>query len=500
MSAFQQPGPWIQVESKKHEGRQYYSNTITNESQWEPPNGKDFISKSGEFITSRFMKYLSANPSIDLLEEGESQYRETGGTSPDFIQFVLDNASVVDMDINNLISITVNVIKTILERLGETPSELFSMVLFASGHGGSECISVFEHGKLSETTNVLTMPIVPPGKDGYNFTKIEGMNMAMAIAKKRGNLLTKEEKEPFRNRIIQQYRRVEREISESIDAMRLKISFIRYDITLAENVPEKIKKKEQNPNINTWYDPLKTMYDICKRNGMNCEGIDDPVNALINHLQSLIHELERQIQKENEKHALIREGIDSNFVAKVVNSSANMQILSSCTEKFANIMGLFVVKPSFEAKYPSYSRIIMIMLAEIDEIYRLTYKRDEIAINSLFKNEPRYKPNTTGMFYRLLDRFSQVYKGKELDVTKIIRRSELDPSLAILLIGNIFITQYPGFRIPSKMDIMYVNNCCRRTMPRPDPETIVGSPPKGGTRRRRVFGKKTRRRSYNKQK
>jgi hypothetical protein len=156
-----------------------------------------------------------------------------------------------------------------------------------------------------------------------------------------------------------------------------------------------------------------------------------------------------------------------------------MQILSSCTEKFANIMGLFVVKPSFEAKYPIYSRIIMIMLAEIDEIYRLTYKRDEIAINSLFKNEPRYKPNVTGMFYRLLDRFSQVYKGKELDVTKIIRRSELDPSRAILLIGDIFVMH------ASKMDIMYVNNCCRRTMPRPDPETIVGSPPKGGTRNKR---------------
>jgi hypothetical protein len=472
MSAFQQPGPWIEVESKKHTGRHYYSNTITNESQWEPPNGKDFISKSGEFITSRFMKYLSANPSIDLLEEGESQYRETGGTNPDFIQFVLDNASVVDMDINNLISITVNVIKTILERLGETPSELFSMVLFASGHGGSRCISNPELTNMVSSANVLSMPIVPPGQDGYNFTKIEGMNMAFAIAKKRGYPLSSKEKEPFRNRIIAKYIKFEREISEEIEVMRSKISTITSDITIAEKV-----------NETSTLDPLKTIRKLCKKYDVMCETVDDPVNALINHLRTRIKELELRIQKETEKVELIRMGIDEKSVANVVSSSANMQILTSCSKKFANIMGLFVVKPSFEAKYPSYSKIIMILLAEIDEIYRTIYKRDEIAINGLFINEPGYKPNV-GMFYRLLDGFSRVYKGKELNVRKMIVGAELDPSRAILLIGDIFITHM------SKIDIMYVNNCCRRTMPRPDPETIVGSPPKGGTRNKRP--KKTR--------
>jgi hypothetical protein len=472
MSAFQQPGPWIEVESKKHTGRHYYSNTITNESQWEPPNGKDFISKSGEFNTSRFMKYLSANPSIDLLEEGESQYRETGGTNPDFIQFVLDNASVVDMDINNLISITVNVIKTILERLGETPSELFSMVLFASGHGGSRCISNPELTNMASSANVLSMPIVPPGQDGYNFTKIEGMNMAFAIAKKRGYPLSSKEKEPFRNRIIAQYIKFEREISEEIAVMRSKISTITSYITIAEKV-----------NETSTLDPLKTIRKLCKKYDVMCETVDDPVNALINHLRTRIKELELRIQKETEKVELIRMGIDEKSVANVVSSSANMQILTSCSKKFANIMGLFVVKPLFEAKYPSYSKIIMILLAEIDEIYRTIYKRDEIAINGLFINEPGYKPNV-GMFYRLLDGFSRVYKGKELNVRKMIVGAELDPSRAILLIGDIFITHM------SKIDIMYVNNCCRRTMPRPDPETIVGSPPKGGTRNKRP--KKTR--------
>ena len=100
MSSFQQPGVWKKVEAEKHQGRHYYSNTITNEPQWEPPNGKDFISKTGEFNTARFMKYFIANPTIDILEEGESQYRETGGTNPDFIKVVLENASVVDMNIN----------------------------------------------------------------------------------------------------------------------------------------------------------------------------------------------------------------------------------------------------------------------------------------------------------------------------------------------------------------------------------------------------------------
>jgi hypothetical protein len=467
MSSFHQPGPWIEVESKKHTGRHYYSNTITNESQWEPPNGKDFISKSGEFNTSRFMKYLSANPNIDLLEEGESQYRETGGTSPDFIQFVLDNASVVDMDINNLMNITVNIIKTILEKLGEPPSELFSMVLFASGHGGSLCISNQERTNMASSANVLSMPIVPPGKDGYNFTKEEGMNMAIAIAKKRGNLLSREEKEPFRNRIIANYRRVEREIYEEVEAIRSKITTIAYDITIAEKVNEK-------PTI----DPLKTIHKLCKKYNVMCETVDDPVNVLIEHLRRRIHELELRIQKDNEKVEFIRTGVDANFVANVVNSSVNMQILTSCTKRFANIMGLFVVKPTFEAKYPIYSRIIMILLAEIDDIYRTIYKRDEIAINSLFINEPGYKANV-GMFYRLLDGFSRVYKGKELNVRKVVRGAELDPSRAILLIGDIFVMH------ASKIDIMYVNNCCRRTMPRPDPETIVGSPPKGGTRNKR---------------
>lgn len=479
MSSFQQPGPWIQVESEKHKGRHYYSNTITNESQWEPPNGKDFINKTGEFIPARFMKYFIANPTIDLLEEGESQYRETGGTNPDFIKVVLENASVVDMNINTLISITVNVIKTILERLREPPSELFSMVLFASGHGGSRCISNPELTNLASSVNVLSMPIVPPGQDGYNFTKIEGMNMAFAIAKKRGSQLSREEKEPFRNRIIAQYRKCEREISEELETMRSKILTIASDITIAENVNE-------NPNT----DPLKTITKLCKKYKVVCESMDDPNKVLIDHLQSRIKELELRIQNETEKVELIRTGIDERSVATVVNSSANMQILTSCTKKFANITGLFVVKPSFEAKYPRYSRIIMVMLAEIDDIYRTMYKRDELAINGLFINEPGYKPNV-GMFYRLLDGFSRVYKGRELNVRKMILGAELHPSQAILMIGDIFVTH------ASKIDIMYVNNCCRRTMPRPDPETIVGSPPKGGTRNRRH---KTRRHKTRRQK
>ena len=233
-----------------------------------------------------------------------------------------------------------------------------------------------------------------------------------------------------------------------------------------------------------------------------CETVDDPVNVLINHLRTRIKELELRIQKETEKVELIRTGIDANFVASVVSSSANMQILTSCTKKFANIMGLFVVKPSFEAKYPIYSRIIMIMLAEIDDIYRTMYKRDELAINGLFINEPGYKPNV-GMFYRLLDGFSQAYKGRELNVRKMILGAELHPSQAILLIGDIFLTTQivkqgdDSITVLSKMDIIYVNNCCRRTMPRPDPETIVGSPPKGGTRRRRP--KKTRRQKTRRQ-
>jgi hypothetical protein len=482
MSAFQQP--WIQVESEKHKGRHYYSNTITNESQWEPPNGKDFINKTGEFNVARFIKYLIANPTIDLLEEGESQYRETGGTNPDFIKVVLENVSVVDMNINTLISITVNVIKTILERLREPPSELFSMVLFASGHGGSRCISNPELTNMASSANVLSMPIVPPGQDGYNFTKIEGMNMAFAIAKKRGSQLSREEKEPFRNRIIAQYRKCEREISEELETIRSKILTIASDITIAENVNE-------NPNI----DPLKTITKLCKKYKVVCESMDDPNKVLIDYLQSRIKELELRIQNETEKVELIRTGIDERSVANVVNSSANMQILTSCTKKFANITGLFVVKPSFEAKYPRYSRIIMIMLAEIDDIYRTMYKRDELAINGLFINEPGYKPNV-GMFYRLLDGFSRVYKGRELNVRKMILGAELHPSQAILLIGDIFVTH------ASKIDIMYVNNCCRRTMPRPDPETIVGSPPKGGThnKRHKTRRHKTRRHKTRRQK
>jgi hypothetical protein len=492
MSSFQQSGVWKKVESEKHQGRHYYSNTITNESQWEPPNGKDFISKTGEFNVARFMKYFIANPTIDLLEEGESQYRETGGTNPDFIKVVLENASVVDMNINILISITVNIIKTILERLREPPSELFSLVLFASGHGGSRCISNPELTNMASSTNVLSMPIVPHGQDGYNFTKIEGMNMAIAIAKKRGNMLSREEKEPFRNRIIAQYRKFEREISEELEAMRSKISTITSDITIAEKVNE-------TPTL----DPLKTIRKICKKYDVMCETVDDPVNVLINHLRTRIKELELRIQKETEKVELIRTGIDANFVASVVSSSANMQILTSCTKKFANIMGLFVVKPSFEAKYPIYSRIIMILLAEIDDIYRTMYKRDELAINGLFINEPGYKPNV-GMFYRLLDGFSRVYKGRELNVRKMILGAELHPSQAILLIGDIFLTTQivkqgdDSITVMSKMDIIYVNNCCRRTMPRPDPETIVGSPPKGGTRNKRP--KKTRRHKTRRQK
>jgi hypothetical protein len=496
MSAFHQREPWIKVESKKHKGRYYYSNTITKESQWEPPTGKDFISKTGEFKPASFMKYISAAPHIDLLEEGESQYREVGGTSPDFIQFVLDNSSVVDMNIENLINIAVNIIKTILEKLGEPPSELFSMVLFASGHGGSECINVVQHSKMSNVANVLSMPIVPPGKAGYNFTKEEGLNMAIAISKKRGNLLSREEKEPFRKRIIQQYRRVEKEIAEYVEAVRLKISSIEYEITIAQKIFEKMKRNEQQPSIDKWYDPLKTIRKICKRNNVTCNGGDDPVNEVIQQLQTKVKELEDRIQKYTETVDVNRAGIDANFVAKVVNSSANIQTLSSCTKKFANITGLFIVKPSFEVKYPIYARIIMIMLAEIDEVYN---NQDETDINSLFKNEPGYKPNA-GMFYRLLDGFSKLYRGKELNVTQMIRGGgKLDPSQAILLISDIFVMQYPGVGLPSKIDIIYVYNCCRRTMPRPDPETIVGSPPKGGTRRRRrrAFDKKTRRLSCN---
>lgn len=121
-------------------------------------------------------------------------------------------------------------------------------------------------------------------------------------------------------------------------------------------------------------------------------------------------------------------------------------------------------------------------------MYKYGSNNNEIAINSLFKNEKGYKPNDTGMFYRLLYWFGKVYNRARLDVTQITESGKFDPSRAITLISNIFITTQfvkkdnSSLIDTSKIDIMYIDHCCRETIPRPDPETIVGSPPKGGTR------------------
>jgi len=481
MSSFQKPGVWKKVESEKHKGRHYYSNTITSESQWEPPSGKDFISKTGDFNVRRFVKYLIANPTIDLLKEGESQYRETGGTNPDFIQFVFDNIELNDETMNeiNTTRIVVKVIKTILDKLAEPPSNLFSLVLFGSGHGGSQCVSERQRTKMTNSANILFTSVIPPGAFGYGFTETEGRDMAHAVARKRGKQLSSKEKEPFRERIIESYRT---DNPQYIDRLIFEISIINGDIKLIESIPEKLIKKERFPLSYATFDPLKTVNEMCVKYELDCSGFTDPVN-------NLLFQLRRKITEKNEMIASIRrDQIDYSYVAKTVNSTANMQILSSCSQVFANIMGLFVVKPSFEAMHPKYSRIIMIMLYELDKMYKYGSNNNEIAINSLFKNEKGYKPNDTGMFYRLLYWFGKVYNRARLDVTQITESGKFDPSRAITLISNIFITTQfvkkdnSSLIDTSKIDIMYIDHCCRETIPRPDPETIVGSPPKGGTR------------------
>jgi hypothetical protein len=492
MSSFHQP--WIQVESEKHKGRHYYSNTITNESQWEPPNGKDFISKTGDFNVARFIKYITANPTIDLLKEGESQYRATGGTNPDFIQFVFDNVELNDKTMNEIITtrIVVKIIKTILDETQEPPSNLFSLVLFGNGHGGSQCVSERQRTKMTNSANILFTSVIPPGAFGYDFTETEGRDMAHAVARKRGKQLSSKEKEPFRERIIESYRTNN---PQFMDRLVFEISIINGDIKLIESIPEKLIKKEKFPLSYATFDPLKTINEMCVKYELDCRGFTDPEKYLL-------FQLRRKITEKNEMIASIRRGQnDYSYVAKTLNSTANMQILSSCSHAFANIMGLFVVKTSFEVTHPEYSRIIMIMLYELNKMYKEKYNNDEIAINSLFKNEKGYKPNDTGMFYRLLYWFGKVYNRSRLDVTQITESGNFDPSRAITLISNIFLTTHfvkkDGSSLidTSKIDIMYIDHCCRLPIPRPDPETIVGSPPKGGTsnRRHKTRRHKTRR-------
>lgn len=491
MSSFLESGPWIQVKSEKpkHKGAYYYSNKITNESQWEPPSGKDFISKTGEFKPVSFMKYLSVNPTIDMLEEGESQYRETGGTNPDFIQFVFDNIELNDEIMNKINStrIVVRVIKTILDKLTEPPSNLFSLVLFGSGHGGSQCVSERQRTKMTNSANILFTSVIPPGAFGYDFTETEGRDMAHAVARKRGKQLSSKEKEPFRERIIESYRTNN---PQFIDRLVFEISIINIDIKAIESIPEKLIKKERFPLSYATFDPSKTISEMCVKYKLDCDGFTDPVN-------NLLFQLRRKITEKNEMIASIRrDQIDYSYVAKTLNSTANMQILSSCSQVFANIMGLFVVKPSFEATHPEYSRIIMIMLYELDKMYKYGSNNSETEINSLFKNERGYKKNDSGMFYQLLYWFGKAYNRTRLDVTQITESGNFDPSRAITLISNIFITTQfvkkdnSSLIDTSKIDIMYIDHCCRETMQRPDPETIVGSPPRGGTHNMRP--KKTR--------
>ena len=485
---------WIEVFSEKRK-RPYYYNLVTKESRWDKSSADvnkssaDVNTSSADFKLHPFVTELRTNPTIDLLEDGMEKYAKCANNRGNFIRLVFEY-----IPINHSIRVAVYIIQSILHKTGKNPSDALKLILYGRGHGGPDCIHSCDNTTMGNVANVTHMPIVAPGQYGYEFTFEEGQKLVSKLVEKRGEPLSRAEKEPSRERCINEYSQLCASNQRNLEIFRINEPIIKYETDALERIISNIYSRF-NPDVDARL-KMNALKSWCRRNQIECnleEGmsISDAINAVKHELAKKDRLLWETQQRMKTQNCVIKSGTDTKSnMAKATSITRNMQLLSSCHQIFANIYGVFVVKPSFLADNPLYGRIIEIMLQEIMEIYKrrdADTSQNGFVINSLYKYEPGYKPNDDGMFYNLLRWFYRAIKKKTFTMNNMIDRyGRLDPSQLITKVGQLF-EQDENDRI----EIVYLVDCCRKEISPLDPSLLDDSQTYGGK------GKCTRKRKRN---